>query len=265
MPQILECQDTNGVLAYLASTFNLIEISSSYYQPLDLKTTRQWLATTKGNPRLRFTVRLWQKLVREHSANSQTDVHRFKAGLEPLMQDRHLGALLAPFPPAFHQSRANQDWIFWLADAFDGYPLVIELHHHSWQEAGVGQIFLSRGVSVAHIDQPRLGRSFIFNQEAPCRLAYLRFDGRNQAAWLEATASRDLRYDYLYPANELAKIATKVKKLLGQTSACHVIFNNYPNGQALANALLLQSALTGAKINAPAALLNRFPFLQERI
>ncbi len=262
---LLACQDSNGVLAFLARAFNLIEISSSFYQPLDLKATEQWLALTRDNPRLRFSVRLWQKLVREHSANSRADVRQFLAGLELLAQEKRLGVLVAPFPPTFRQSRANQDWIFWLADAFAGYPLVIELHHHSWLETGAWQDFLISGICLAHVDQPRLGRSFVFVQDAPSRLAYLRFDGRNQAAWLEATASRDLRYDYLYSAADLAAIAAKVKTLLGQTSACHAVFNNYTNGQALANALQLQTVLTGAKINAPAALLNRFPFLQERI
>lgn len=262
---LLASQNSNGVLAFLARAFNLIEISSSFYQPLDLKTAQQWLALTKDNLRLRFTVRLWQKLVREHSANFKTDVHQFKAGLEPFVQSRRLGALIAPFSPAFRQSRANQDWILGLADAFAGYPFVIELHHHSWQEAGAKQDLLNSGASIAHVDQPRFGRSFIFNQKAPSRLAYLRFDGRNQATWLEANASRDQRHDYIYSAADLATIAANIKTLLGQTSACYAVFNNYTNGQALANALQLQAALTGASINAPAALRHRFPFLEERI
>lgn len=262
---LLACRDSLGVLEFLARTFNLIEISSSFYQPLDPRTTQQWLALIVRNPKLRFTVRLWQKLVREHATNFQADVQRFQTGIELLAQERRLGALLATFPPAFRPSSTNLDRLFWLADAFAGYPLVVELHHYSWQEASVSQHFLSRGIFIAHIDQPRSGRSFIFNQDAPSRLAYLRFDGRNQTAWLEASANRDLRHDYLYSASELAAITAKVETLLGQTSACHVVFNNYPNGQALANALQLQSALTGAKLNAPAALLNRFPVLQERI
>src|SRR5262245_39330560 len=82
----------------LSRLFDLIEITSSYYHPLDAKTAQLWLAQTQDNTRLRFIVRVWQKLVHEKSSSWQTDVETVKRGLAPLQKFRRLGALVLPFP-----------------------------------------------------------------------------------------------------------------------------------------------------------------------
>lgn len=248
------------ILAWLARTFNLIEITASYYQPLAPETALRWLEPVKANGRLRFTARLWQKLLRERSAQSPAEVQRFLAGLEPLTGAKRLAAVVAPFSHTFHNSPANQDWLRWLADALAGHTLVIELHHHSWSETNAGKNLLAAGLCLAHVDQPRPGRAFVFPLETPSRLAYARFDGRNQAAWLAAAASRDDRHDYLYGDAELAAIAGRVRTALSRTSLGCVVFNNYPRGHSLINAVQLQALLRGAPLPEAGELRRQFPF-----
>lgn len=252
--------DRDEILAWLVRTFNLLEITASYYQPLAPDTTRRWLEQTKSNGRLRFTARLWQKLLRERSAQSPAEVQRFLAGLEPLTGAKRLAAVVAPFSHTFHNSPANQDWLRWLADALAGHTLVIELHHHSWSATNAGKNLLAAGLCLAHVDQPRLGRAFVFPLETPSRLTYARFDGRNQADWLAAAASRDDRHDYLYGEAELAAIAGRVRTALARTSLACIVFNNYPHGHSLINAVQLQALLRGASLPEAGELRQQFPF-----
>ncbi|MDZ7269228.1 MAG: DUF72 domain-containing protein [candidate division KSB1 bacterium] len=251
------------ILARLAHAFDLIEITASYYQPLAPATTRRWLEQVQAHRRLRFTARLWQKLLRERSAQSLTEVQRFLAGLEPLVRAKRLAAVVASFSYTFPNSSANQDWLHWLADAFAGHTLVIELHHHSWSETTVCRSLLAAGLCLAHVDQPRPGRAFVFPLETPGRVAYARFDGRNLTAWLAPAASRDDRHDYLYSEAELAALVSRVKTALARTSLGCIVFNNYPRGQGLINALQLQALLGGAPVPAAGTLRQQFPFLHR--
>ena len=246
----------------LSELFDLIEITSSYYHPPSAKNAEQWLAQTQSNPRLRFTMRLWQKLVREKSSSWKTDVETFKRGLQPLQKSRRLGALVLPFSSSYRATTSNEEWLWRLLDAFAGFPLVVEALHASWQQSELLRRLPALGVAVAMVDQPQRDEPFDLPNSGLKQLAYVRLNGRNLQKWLAPSARRDERFDYVYRPGELSHFAVAARRLGNQAESCCIVFHNHPKGQALANALQLQHALTGRKIHVPENLCRHFPALQ---
>jgi uncharacterized protein YecE (DUF72 family) len=248
-------------VAALSRLFDLIEITSSYYHPLNAKTAQLWLIQAQDNARLRFIVRVWQKLVHEKSSSWQTDVETVKRGLLPLQKSRRLGALVLPFPLSFRFTHNNEEWLWRLLDAFTGFPLVVEAPHASWQHSALLPRLPALGVAVAAADQLHDGdKSPPATSESMHRI-YLRLNGR-QSKSLEPTATRDERFDYFYHAEEISSLAAAVRQASHLAESCYVTFHNYPKGQAFANALQLQFALTAKRIRMPENLRRRFPALE---
>lgn len=244
----------------LSAMFNLIEVTSSFLHPPDAKTTEQWLEQVRGHERLRFTVRVWQKLVRERSPSWRTDAETVKRGLLPLQKSRRLGAAIFSFPSSFQYSSSNEEWLWRLLDAFAGWPVVIETPQSSWQQSALWPRLPALGAAAAFIDQPQ--RRETFEQLDFSRTAYLRFNGRNQQNWLASSTGRGERFDYLYSAEEIAQLAAAVRRLSKRAQSCYAVFHNHPRGQALANALQLNFALTGRRANVPSNLRRNFPELE---
>ena len=61
------------------------------------------------------------------------------------------------------------------------------------------------------------------------------------------------RYNYLYPADELAPWAERAREIASdpETREAYVITNNHYKGKAVANALMLKSMVTGQRVMAP--------------
>lgn len=253
-------------LALLSGLFNVVEIDSTYYHPQSTGAAQQWLKQVESNPRFRFTARIWQKLVLEKAAASgtgfsQTDIALAKRGMLPLLEAGRLGALLAPFPQSFHYNNDNRDRMFNLLEAFQEFPLVIEVRHQSWHQPAIMAELNRRGVGFANVDQPQIGQALGLTAVAVGRIAYFRFHGRNQEQWLNKDAGADARYDYLYPSTELESFVTPIQTALRQAESAYVIFNNHPSAKAVVNALQLQFELTGTKVSVPEKLLRAYPDL----
>jgi uncharacterized protein YecE (DUF72 family) len=252
-------------LAFISQWFNVVEINTTYYHPQSTGASKEWLKQIALNPRFRFTAKLWQKFVlektRDGAGYSRSDIEIAKRGMRPLLEAGRLGALLAQFPQSFHYNDSNRDRLFRLLDAFQEFPLVVEIRHDSWNQSETRQLLDQRGVGFANIDQPQIGHALGFTAFASGRVAYFRFHGRNREQWLNKDAGADQRYDYLYSINELNNFGQAIKNALRKTEYTFVIFNNHPRGQAVVNALQLQFDLTGIKVNVPEKFLHAYPDL----
>jgi uncharacterized protein YecE (DUF72 family) len=253
-------------LTFLSKLFNVVEINSTYYHPQSTGASREWLKQTAANPRFRFAAKLWQKFSLEKvrdgdTGYSQSDIEIAKRGMRPLLEAGRLGALLAQFPQSFHYNESNRDRVARLLEAFQEYPLVVEIRHDSWNQAAALQLLNERGAGFANIDQPQIGHALGFTEIVSGRTAYFRFHGRNHEQWLNKDAGVDQRYDYLYSARELDGFVGAIRKALRQTDGTFVIFNNHPRAQAVVNALQLQFELAGVKVNMPEKLLQAHPEL----
>src|SRR5271155_2444097 len=93
-------------LELLARTFDVVEINSSFYQPLKPELSKLWIRKVECNPAFRFTAKLHQQFT--HQRNLQDgEIAAFKEGLFPLLRAGKLGALLMQFPWAYRFTAEN--------------------------------------------------------------------------------------------------------------------------------------------------------------
>jgi uncharacterized protein YecE (DUF72 family) len=87
-----------------------------------------------------------------------------------------------------------------------------------------------------------------------------RFGKAFGAAWVGHAGGR---YDYLYSETELAELEPKIQRVAAKTKKTFVVFNNHKDAKAFSNALQMKAKLSpGAKLHAPAMLVQRYPALR---
>jgi uncharacterized protein YecE (DUF72 family) len=133
--------------------------------------------------------------------------------------------------------------------------------------------FKATNITFCTIDQPQIGRAISFEPIITNDKAYIRFHGRNEEAWKNSINNygkkqtyeeRSERYKYLYSPGELIEIEQKIKLVQEKVKEIHVIMNNHPQGDAVANAFELVHLLEGKdKIEMPETIIKAFPRLKE--
>ena len=139
-------------------------------------------------------------------------------------------------------------------------PIVQE---RPWQSPESLAFLSDLGVTVANIDYPLGRNSFNLDQCLVGREGYLRLHGRNAEAWFDKQAGRDETYDYLYSKGELKGICERALKLARSFKSLTIVANNHYGGKEVVNALQIKNRLTGRKVKAPPALVEKYPDLAE--
>jgi uncharacterized protein YecE (DUF72 family) len=258
-------------LAYLARWFRAIEVNSTFYRPQRPEVARAWCARVRARPDFRFTAKLWRRLTHERAAYGVEEVRAARAPLEAIAAEGRLGAVLVQFPWSFRRDAAGLEWLRDLLRALRGLPLVLEVRHASWNVPETYEELTERGVGFVNLDQPLFRNSMPPSAVATAPVGYIRVHGRNHADWFRAGAGRDERYDYLYTSGELAPWAERARTLAEspRVEDVYVVTNNHFQGQAAANALMLESLVAGGAVEAPPELVARYrealaPFVRER-
>lgn len=227
-----------GQLAFLAQTFNLVEINNSFYRIPEPRSAARWAGAVSGRPDFRFTVKLFQGFTHERELDSG-QAAAFREALAPLAEAGALGCVLAQFPWSYRCERAEKIHLRRVLDAFAGYPLAVEVRHGSWDVPEFFTWLRERGVAFCNIDQPVIGDSLGLTAHATAPRAYLRLHGRNREAWFAADADAAQRYNYLYSKEEIATLAAAAESLAAAAGDVYVVTNNHYRGKAVYNALQL--------------------------
>ncbi|HVR44119.1 MAG TPA: DUF72 domain-containing protein [Thermoanaerobaculia bacterium] len=227
-------------LAFLADSFDTIEVNSSFYRIPPPGHAASWVRRTAANPEFRFAAKLWRGFTHQTDA-AAGDADAFRRFLAPLAESGRLGALLIQFPWSFKDSPESRLRLERLFEAFRDYPAVVEFRHGSFQQEEIFELLAAHRVGFANIDQPLFGDSVRPAAVATAPLAYIRLHGRNYAKWFEHEESWE-RYDYLYTKEELAPWVERARALAAEHEV-YVITNNHFRGQAIVNALDLQREL----------------------
>lgn len=245
-------------LACHAALFDANEINSSFYRIPAPRQTRDWARRVSGNPRFAFTAKLWRGFTHERGAG-EADAKAFRAAMAPLAEQGRLGAVLAQFPISFHGNPENRGHLDTVLKQLVDLPLAVEFRGAEWDREETHELLARHGAAFVNIDQPSINGNLEATEHATQELAYFRFHGRNAAKWFGPETSNEERYNYLYRQAELAPWIARIRK----TKAKNVfaILNNHFRGQAVANALELQHALTGATAAAPETLREAYPAL----
>jgi uncharacterized protein YecE (DUF72 family) len=248
--------------SYLAEFFDMIEINTSFYQPLRPTFAAQWLDRVAANPRFQFTAKLWQKFTHEGGTTKEVE-KAVRAGFDILREAGRLGAVLLQFPFSFHHTPENLARLANIMDAFHDYPLAVEVRHSSWSRKDFYDFLHERGASFCNIDQPVIGHSIEPSDRATSPIGYVRLHGRRYDTWFSDDPSLppSERYNYLYSEKELEPWAERIRHVAESAQTTFVVTNNHYQAKGIVNALQLINLLTNAKVNVPETLRHHYPQL----
>jgi uncharacterized protein YecE (DUF72 family) len=254
------CPKEFDPLSSMTTLFDTIEINTSFYRPISPHNAHLWMERTELNPDFRFTAKLWRRFTHERAEPwTAEDVRWTRVGLGVLNEAGRLGAVLVQFPWSFRNVPENRDWVDSIVSAFEGFPLVLEVRHASWNEPSYYAELVERGLGFVNIDQPLYKDSIAPSARATAGVGYVRVHGRNYKEWFRQKAPAD-RYDYLYSAKELEPWAERTKEIARhpRVEDVYVITNNHARGKGVANALMLEAMVTGRKVEAPRLLFQEY-------
>ncbi|HEY7113590.1 MAG TPA: DUF72 domain-containing protein [Thermoanaerobaculia bacterium] len=259
-------------LAAMAALFDSNEINSTFYRIPDARQTADWARRVDFNARFRFTAKLFRGFTHEKEPGAG-DGKAFREAMHPLVSEGRLGAVLVQFPYSFHGTAENRTRLVSLLEKLEGLPLAVEFRHDSWDSDGTARLLSEREAAFVNIDQPDLPGNLRPTNRVTSSIAYYRFHGRNTPKWFGPDTSNVERYNYLYSPDELApwleRIRDGARRAAERAAAssrdggAYAILNNHFRGQAVANALELQEALTGRRRPAPDSLFETYPALAK--
>ncbi|MBI4614173.1 MAG: DUF72 domain-containing protein [Planctomycetes bacterium] len=250
-------------LVRMAELFDVVEVNVSFYRKPDPRHSEKWRRLVEGRD-FRFLFKMWKGFTHDHETERPTrrDVREYLEGVAPIAEAGLCEGFLVQFPFSFSATSANFDHLARFPSNFPGRALFLEVRHRSWLDhlEDVEKL----GFHFVNIDQP-VGRESV----PPTAIAiggrgYVRLHGRNAESWFSRAADRDAKYDYLYSRAELAGWAERIEKLRASCEVVYLVTNNHYRGQAVVNALQLQSLLGGGgEIRVPPELLSAYPELAE--
>lgn len=251
-------------LAYISRFVDVIEINTTFYNPVSPSISMSWVRRTSHIPGIRFTAKAHRSCTHEIGADLDTAVTATLTGLEPLRNAGLLAAVLVQFPQSFRPGPEAEARLEGIASRTSGWPVVVEVRNRLWDDERCFTLLNRLGLGWCVVDQPQVGGSTIPARErVTSPVAYLRLHGRNTSQWFNAAAGRDERYDYLYDDDELKPLAYMATRMAEEAEEVVVIHNNHRRGQALANTLQLARLIGREEIPAPEALTETYPELEK--
>ena len=199
-------------------------------------------------PALRDRRQLYAEDLPGRSLDAALD--RFVASISTLRESGKLGAVVFPFPSYFTPGPRALDYLEWLRGRTGDLPIAIELRHRDWV-AGK-----QREATMAFLSEHRLAYVCVdvpsgFDSSLPpltvatTDTAFVRFHGRNAAAWERGADTGDDRFSYDYRDDDLEPWVPRLEKLAANAATVHVMFSGRTTEAAVRNARLLVRVLRG--------------------
>src|ERR1700726_2064288 len=233
-------------LELVARCFDVVEINTSFYGHIKPEIAKLWARiVSDANPNFLFTAKMHRSFTHSPLAvmeptsaasirPNDRDERLAREGLDSLVAEGTLGALLIQFPSSFKNTGLNREYLEQLLRQFIEYPRVVEVRHESWDNPETIAEFMRQNVGFCNIDQPQLGRSLAPTEHVTSGVGYVRLHGRNYEQWFDSD-SRDDRYNYLYKPAELEKWKGKIEAIAQRAESTYVIANNHFQAKAAVN------------------------------
>ncbi len=235
-PEVLEKKDW---LAFYAEEFNTLEINFSYYRMPTARTLAQM--AQKVPPEFLFTIKATKEMTHTRDADPSL-FPRFVGAVQPLIEAKKFGAVLAQFPASFHNTPENVEYLKGFRAHWRDLPVVIEFRNAQWLTEETFALLREQQLGFCCVDEPRLKGLMPPVARATSDIAYVRFHGRNAKKWWQHEQSYE-RYDYTYRKEELEEWTPKIQKLNGEASKTFVFANNHYRGQGIDTARQLRLLL----------------------
>jgi uncharacterized protein YecE (DUF72 family) len=243
-------------LAYLANFFDTIEINSPFYRIPPPTHSKSWVRRVAENPNFKFTTKVFRGFTHDDASLAYADVTAFRNYLNPLADANRLGAVLLQYPWSFKNSDESRDKLAALFNAFEGYPLALEVRHSTFQNEEFLQFLNEHDVAWVNVDQPLFHDSVKPSDAMTGPLAYARLHGRNYEKWFAHGETWE-RYNYLYSKEELSPWVDRIQTMAAAKET-YVVTNNHFRGQAIVNAVELEESL-GMDAKMPPQLKETYP------
>jgi uncharacterized protein YecE (DUF72 family) len=259
-------------LSWYAEHFDYVEVNSTFYAVPVERVVKRWDSETPLN--FLFDVKLHGLLsrhavkatslppdIRRHAETNPRGnliltsklerlvAERILAEVEPLREPGKLGAFLLQLSPSFSPRKHKLDELEQLASLFRGERLAIELRNRNWllepNREETLAFFNGQRLPLVLVDAPESEHFTVMQREnlVTCpKLAYLRLHGRNERGYIAGKSVAE-RFNYDYSDDEIAEVATRVRKLAEETEEIHVAFNNNYSLYAPRAALRLKAAM----------------------
>jgi uncharacterized protein YecE (DUF72 family) len=249
-----------------------VEVNATYYAYLSPRIVEGWIRKVEDSEDFIFNIKLHQDFTHKRIFNEE-NVKGVRYNLEQLRKEERLGGLLIQFPYSFSFDMVSTAHINKLRDIFSDINCFVEVRHSSWNNEKAYEFFRKLDLTFCTIDQPQVGQAIPFKTIITNDKAYIRFHGRNVEAWKKSISNfgkpqtyeeQSSRYKYLYSPGELIGIAQEIKSIEKKVKEIHIIMNNHPQGDAVANAFELIHLLKERdKVNMPGTIVKAYPRLEE--
>lgn len=238
-----------------ASHFPFVEIDTSFYGIPTKKSIQSWIDKTPHS--FQFIPKAYSSMTMHRDYKESYDTMEemfdlYKVRFYPMIAAKRLKAFLFQFPPFFHCSEKNINYLMEVSRLMGTLPVAVEFRHSSWysKENIESTLKLLKNLFFIHtvVDQPQTPGNSVPKvlQATNNRLTLFRLHGRNYSGWLNASedpAWRANRTLHDYSLEELDEIKSQALDLQQQSQEVAIIFNNNSGGHAAKNAKELQELL----------------------
>ncbi len=259
-------------LQFYAHYFNCVEVNSTYYTYLSPKVVEGWIRKVEDSDNFIFNIKLHQDFTHKRIFDEQ-NIKGVRYNLDLLRKAERFGGLLLQFPYSFSFNEISISHIRKLRDIFSDINCFVELRHSSWRNQKAYNFFKESDLTFCTIDQPQVGQAIPFEPIITNDKAYIRFHGRNVEAWKKSISNfgqpqtyeeQSSRHKYFYSPGELIEIMQEIKSIEKKVKEIHIIMNNHPKGDAVANAFELIHLLEEKdKVNMPNTIVKAYQRLGE--
>jgi len=226
-------------LTLYAREFQACEVNFTYYRLPDARTLAAMADKTPDG--FLFTVKASRELTHEREGNEEA-FPKFVQALEPLIERKKFGCVLAQFPYSFHAGAESRDYLKAFRELMAELPVVIEFRNARWLSAETFAFLEENNLGFCCVDEPRLKGLIPPVTEATSKVAYVRFHGRNAKKWWRHDEAWE-RYDYSYSKEELEEWTPKIRELDAKAENTFVFANNHWQAQAVDTARQLRLLL----------------------
>ena len=251
----LIASDAKRKLEDYASHFPFVEVDTSFYGIPSEKSVQAWMDKTPTKfqfiPKAFSAMTLHKDWVDDFESLEEL-FDTFKVRFYPMIREKRIKAFLFQFPPFFHCSQKNVEYLKTVSELMGTLPVAIEFRHSSWysKENQRNTINLLKKNFFIHtvVDQPQTPGNSVPSvlDSTNKKLTLYRLHGQNYSGWLNASddpAWRANRTLHDYTEEELLQIKENTLLLEKESDEVAVIFNNNSGGHAAKNAKELQEML----------------------
>ncbi|KYO66481.1 DUF72 domain-containing protein [Thermovenabulum gondwanense] len=228
------------MLSYYSREFPFTEVNSTYYSMPSPYMFYHMLRKTPES--FIFVVKAFGGITHQRDLSPET-LEKYKKAIEPVIEEKRLGCVLAQFPYSFHNNDENRDFLKRLREAFHEIPLAVEFRTADWLTLDTLKLLRELDMAFVCVDEPRIKGLLPPVVVATSKFGYVRFHGRNSENWYNNREAYE-RYNYLYTEEELKEWVPKIKELKRKTEMVFVAMNNHFNAQAVINAKQLLKLLS---------------------